>query len=55
MEGMDLNAMPEIWEELPITEMRLQLMTELIQIKVRFADIEEFNLGLKGNLQNKIS
>ena len=52
MEGSDLSAMPEIWEELARTEMRLQLMRELIQIKVGFADIEEFNLGLKGNLKN---
>ena len=52
MEGQDLSAMPEIWEELARTEMRLQLMRELIQIKVGFADIEEFNLGLKWNLKN---
>ena len=44
--------MPEIWEELARTEMRLQLMSELIQIKVGFAYVEEFNLGLKGNLKN---
>ena len=52
MEGQDLSAMPEIWEELARTEMRLQLMRKLIQIKVGFADIEELNLGLKGNLKN---
>ena len=39
VEGQDLSAMPEIWEELARTEMRLQLMSELIQIKVGFADI----------------
>ena len=52
MEGTVLSAMPEIWEELARTEMRLQLMRELIEIKVGFADKEEFNLGLKGNLKN---
>jgi hypothetical protein len=52
MEGQDLSAMPKIWEDLAVTEMRLQLMSELIKIKVGFADVEEFNLGLKGNLKN---
>ena len=52
MEGQDLSARSEIWEELAVTEMRLQLMSKLIQIKVGFADVEEFNLGLKGNLKN---
>ena len=51
-EGQDLSAMPKIWEDLAVTEMRLQLMSELIKIKVGFADVEEFNLGLKGNLKN---
>ena len=55
VEGQDLSAMPEIWEELARTEMRLQLMSDLIQIKVGFADVEEFNLDLKGNLKNPIS
>ena len=45
--------MTETWEELAATEMRLQLMSELLKIKVGFADVEEFNLGLKGNLRNK--
>ena len=35
--------------------MLLQLMTELLKIKVGFADIEEFNLGIKGNLENQNS
>ena len=52
MEGLDLSAKREIWEELARTEMRLQLMTELIKLKVGFADVEEFNLNLKGNLKN---
>ena len=52
MEGPDLSAELEIWEELAVTEMRLQLMSRLIKLKVGFADVEEFNLGLKGNLKN---
>ena len=52
MEGQDLSAMTKIWEDLAATEMRLEMMSELIRIKVGFADIEEFNLGLKGNLKN---
>ena len=55
MEGPDLSAMSEIWEDLAVTEMRLQLMSTLVKIKVGFADIEEFNLGLKGNLKNQQS
>ena len=52
MEGQDLSAESEIWTELAVTEMRLELMSKLMKIKVGFADIEEFNLGLKGNLKN---
>ena len=47
--------MLEIWEDLAVTEMRLQLMSRLIKIKVGFGDIEEFNLGLRGNLKNQQS
>ena len=54
MEGPDLSAMVDLWEDLATTEMRLHLMTELLNTKVGLADIEEFNLGLKGNLKNKI-
>ena len=46
--------MVELWEDLATTEMRLHLMSELINTKVGLADVEEFNLGLKGNLKNKI-
>ena len=52
MEGQDLSAELVIWEELAVTEMRLQLMSTLIKIKVGLADVEEFNLGLRGNLRN---
>ena len=44
--------MKEIWKDLAATEMRLQLMSELLKFKVGLADIEEFNLDLKGNLKN---
>ena len=52
MEGQDLSAEMEIWEGLAVTEMRLQLMSTLIKLKVGFADVEEFNLGLRGSLKN---
>ena len=55
MEGPDLSAMEELWQNLATTEMRLHLMSELLNLKVGLADIEEFNLGLKGTLKNKIS
>ena len=49
MEGMDLSAMKRTWEDLAETEMRLQLMSELLKLNVGLADVEEFNLNLKGN------
>jgi hypothetical protein len=52
MEGQDLSAELEIWEELAMTEMRLQLMSTLIKIKVGLGDVEVFNLGLRGGLKN---
>ena len=55
MEGMDSSAMKKTWEDLAATEMRLQLMSELLKLNVGLADIEEFNLDLKGNLKNKPS
>lgn len=45
----------KIWDDLAATEMRLKLMSDLLKINVGFADIEEFNLNLKGNLKNKLS
>ena len=48
MEGPDLSAMVDLWEDLATTEMRLQLMSELINTKVGLADIEKFNSGLMG-------
>ena len=47
--------MQKTWEELAATEMRLQLMNELLRINVGLADVEEFNLNLKGNLKNQPS
>ena len=55
MEGTDTSAMQKTWEELAATEMRLQLMNELLRINVGLADVEEFNLNLKGNLKNQPS
>ena len=55
MEGQDPSAVKEIWERLAATEMRLQMMSDLIKLKVGLADIEEFNLTLSDNLKNKPS
>ena len=49
---MDLSAKQELWEKLAGIEMRLQLMSKLIKINVGFADVEEFNLGLRSTLKN---
>ena len=51
MEGMDLSVMKETWEELAATEMRLQLMSELVKYGVGLADVENFNIDLKSNLK----
>ena len=55
MEGQDLSVTKKIWDDLAATEMRLKLMSDLLNINVGFADIEEFNLNLKGNLKNLLS
>ena len=47
--------MKTLWEELAATEMRLQLMSELLKYNVGLSDIEEFNFNLKGNLKNVLS
>ena len=53
MEGQDTSARKKIWEDLASTEMRLELMSELLKLNLGLADVEEFNLNLKGNLRNK--
>ena len=55
MEGQDKSAIRKIWDDLAATEMRLKLMSDLISINVGLADVEEFNLDLKGNLKNQPS
>ena len=55
MEGQDPSAVKEIWESLATTEMRLQMMSELVKLNLGLADIEEFNINLTDNLKNKPS
>ena len=52
MQGLDLSVKEELWERLAGIEMQLELMSKLIKINVGFADVEEFNLGLRSNLKN---
>ena len=40
------------WQDLAATEMRLQLMSELVNYNVGLADVEEFNIDLRDNLKN---
>ena len=47
MEGMDTSVMEQTWVDLATTEMRLQLMSELLKCNVGLAEVEEFNLNLK--------
>ena len=45
--------MRKTWQDLAATEMRLQLMNELVQYhSVGLADVEEFNIDLRNNLKN---
>ena len=55
MEGPDLSAMSKTWQDLAASEMRLHLMTELGKIKVGFAEVEEFSLGLNSKLRSTTS
>ena len=55
MEGQDLSVTKKIWEDLAATEVRLKMMSDLVKVNVGLADIEEFNLDLKGNLKNLLS
>ena len=55
MEGQDLSVTKKIWEDIAATEMRLKLMNDLLKVNVGLADVEEFNLDLKGNLKNLLS
>ena len=55
MEGQDLSVTKKIWEDLAATEVRIKMMSDLVKVNVGLADIEEFNLDLKGNLKNLLS
>ena len=52
MEGLDPSVTKKTWEDLAATDMRLQLMSELVKVNVGLADVEEFNIDIKGNLKN---
>ena len=53
MEGMDLSsAMLKTWKALAASESRLHLMTELGELNVGFADVEQFNLGLNSKFRS---
>ena len=46
-EGESLGEMEKVWSEVASTEMRINLMDNLIHNKVGFNDVEMFNLGLE--------
>ena len=52
MEGLEPSVIRKTWEDLAATEMRLQLMSELLKLNVGLADVEEFNIDIKSNLKN---
>jgi hypothetical protein len=52
MEGMDPSVNKKTWQDLAATEMRLQLMSDLVKYNVGLADVEEFNIDLRNNLRN---
>ena len=52
-EGTSLGEKEKIWSEVASTEMRINLMNNLINNKVGFNDVEMFNLGLEFNMKSK--
>ena len=45
----------DVWKALAASESRLHLMTELGKIKVGFADLEEFCLGLSSKYRSNMN
>ena len=52
-EGYSLGEMERVWSEIASTEMRINLMDNLIHNKVGFNDVEMFNLGFETNMKSK--
>ena len=53
MEGSELSSAKDVWKSLAASESRIELMTELIEMKVGFAETEEFNLDLSSKFRSK--
>ena len=51
-EGSSLGEMEGVWREIASTEMRINLMDNLIYNKVGFNDVEMFNIGLENNMKS---
>ena len=52
IEGESLGEMEKVWSEVASTEMRINLMDNLIHNKVGFNDVEMFNIGLENNMKS---
>ena len=52
IEGESLGEMERVWSEIASTEMRINLMDNLIHNKVGFNDVEMFNIGLENNMKS---
>ena len=52
-EGDSLGEMEKVLSEIASTEMRINLMDNLIHNKVGFNDVEMFNIGLENNMKSK--
>ena len=53
IEGKDLGEMRKIWQETAISELRLNLMSNLKDKNVGFREVENFGLGLKYSFKSQ--
>ena len=51
--GQELSGMKSLWEEIAISESRLNLIAKLQEKKLGFVEIEQFSLGLKYSLRSE--
>ena len=53
IDGKDLSGMVKLWEDIAISEARINLLARLQEKKLGFAQIEKFSLGLKYSLKSE--
>ena len=51
--GKVLSGMQRIWEDIAVSESRLNLIAKLQEKKIGFHEVERFSLGLKYGLRSE--